>query len=531
MRINNRNFIPDRSGHGLTTTASSAVAQQGISKNWATVGTRKKKRRNWGKRALKLKERRMSRKVEVKFGTLNVGSMTGKGRELADATERRKLDILCVQETRWKGSKARSIGGGFKLFYHGVDRKRNGVGVILKEEFSKSLVEVKRVSDRVICVKLEIDGVVMNVISAYAPQVGCNMEEKEEFWRELDEVVLQAPIEERMILGADFNGHVGEGNSGDEEVMGRYGVKERNTEEQVVVDFAKRIKMAVVNTCFKKKEEHRVTYKSGGRGTQVDYIFCRRRNLKEVSDCKMVPGESEAKQIRIVICMMILEVKKKRVRTEPKIRWWKLKDEDCCVKFRDEVRQALGGGILDTWDETSNTVRDVTRKILGVTSGQKKIDKETWSWNEEVQESLRGKRLAKKNWHLQVDRSTRRCVAKAKEKAYSNLFEKLNTKEGEKDLFRLARQRNRGGQDVQQVRIIKDKDGNVLSSEESVLGRYFEELMNQENDRERRLEETEVVNQEVPQVSKEEVKAAIRRMKCGKAVGPDDIPVEVNLER
>ncbi|XP_065672211.1 uncharacterized protein LOC136090035 [Hydra vulgaris] len=205
-------------------TASSAVAQQGINGNWATVGTRKKRRRKGGKRALKLKERRMSRKVEVKFGTLNVGSMTGKGRELADAMERRK-DILCVQETRWKGSKARSIGGGFKLFYHGVDRKRKGLGVTLKEEFSKSVVEVKRISDRVICVKLEIDGVGINVISAYAPQVGCDIEEKEEFWRELDEVVLQVPIEERMILGADFNGHVGEGNSGDEEVMGRYGVK------------------------------------------------------------------------------------------------------------------------------------------------------------------------------------------------------------------------------------------------------------------------------------------------------------------
>ncbi|XP_065675628.1 uncharacterized protein LOC136091844 [Hydra vulgaris] len=300
-------------------TASGAVAPQGISGNWATVGTRR--RRKGGKRALKLKERRMSRKVEVKFGTMNVGTMTGKGRELADAMEKRKLDILCVQDTRCKGSKARSIGGGFKLFYHGVDRKRNGVGVILKEEFSKSVVEVKRVSDRVICVKLEIDGVVMNVISAYAPQVGCDMEEKEEFWRELDEVVLQVPIEDRMILGADFNRHVGEGNSGNEEVMGRYRVKERNTEGQMVVDFAKTIKMAVVNTYFKKISVN-YSQKSGGRGTQVDYILCRRRNLKEVSDYKVVPGESVATQHGMVMCRMVLEVKKKKtVRAKPKIRW------------------------------------------------------------------------------------------------------------------------------------------------------------------------------------------------------------------
>ncbi|XP_065645226.1 uncharacterized protein LOC136075718 [Hydra vulgaris] len=183
---------------------------------------------------------------------------------------------------------------------------------ILKEEFSKRVVEVRRVSDRVICVKLEIDGVVVNVINAYAPQVGCDMEEREEFWKELDDVVLQVPIEERMILGADFNGHVGERNSGNEKVMGRYEIKERNTEGQMAVDLAKRIKTAVVNTYVKKKDEHKVTNKCGGRDTQVDYILYWRKNLKEVNDCKVVTEESVAKQHRMVIFMMVLEVKKKK---------------------------------------------------------------------------------------------------------------------------------------------------------------------------------------------------------------------------
>ena len=43
-----------------------------------------------------------------------------------------------------------------------------------------------------------------------------------------------------MVIGADFNGHVGEGNKEDEEVMvGRYGQNKRNVEGQMVVDFAK----------------------------------------------------------------------------------------------------------------------------------------------------------------------------------------------------------------------------------------------------------------------------------------------------
>ena len=59
--------------------------------------------------------------------------------------------------------------------------------------------------------KLDIEGVMMTVISAYAPQVGCLTEEKDKFWTDLDEVVESIPKEERVVIGADFNGHVGEG--------------------------------------------------------------------------------------------------------------------------------------------------------------------------------------------------------------------------------------------------------------------------------------------------------------------------------
>ena len=36
------------------------------------------------------------------------------------------ISLLCLQETKWKGSKARNIGSGCKLFYNGADRKKVG---------------------------------------------------------------------------------------------------------------------------------------------------------------------------------------------------------------------------------------------------------------------------------------------------------------------------------------------------------------------------------------------------------------------
>lgn len=57
-------------------------------------------------------------------------------------------------------------------------------------------------------------------------------------------------------------------------------------------------------------------------------------------------------------------------------------------------------------------------------------------------------------------------MAKAKQKAYDELYDRLDTKEGEKDLYRLARQRDRDGKDVKQIRVIKDSDGKVLTTQD-----------------------------------------------------------------
>ena len=54
--------------------------------------------------------------ANLRFLTINVGTTTGKSREIADMMRRRNIGIACIQETRWKGSKAREIGDGYKMY-------------------------------------------------------------------------------------------------------------------------------------------------------------------------------------------------------------------------------------------------------------------------------------------------------------------------------------------------------------------------------------------------------------------------------
>ena len=84
-------------------------------------------------RRLRIEKRAHIQYLHVRFMTANMGSMPGKSREIADIMHRRTIMIACVQETKWKGSKAKEIGGGLKLYYHGICRARNGIGIILSK--------------------------------------------------------------------------------------------------------------------------------------------------------------------------------------------------------------------------------------------------------------------------------------------------------------------------------------------------------------------------------------------------------------
>ena len=109
------------------------------------------------------------------------------------------------------------------------------------------------------------------------------------------------------------------------------------------------------------------------------------------------------------------------------------------------------------------------------------------------------------------------------------MYDNMETSEGQKDVYRIAAARYRTGKDNGQIRTIKNATGEVLMKDEYTRerwGQYFSWLVNEENPR----GETEdsSPNQGMPSpVSEAETERALSGMKCGKAVGSDDIPVEV----
>ena len=87
-------FIPDWSRPGTTTAATSDWAPRATGGHATWMQRRGEKQ--WRSKKEKNEERKKAKKIKLKVATLNVGTMTGKGREVADLVERRGVDILCV---------------------------------------------------------------------------------------------------------------------------------------------------------------------------------------------------------------------------------------------------------------------------------------------------------------------------------------------------------------------------------------------------------------------------------------------------
>ena len=264
-------------------------------------------------------------------------------------------------------------------------------------------MSVSRTNDRVMSVKLGIGETVVNVICAYAPHVGCQDEEKETFWRQMDQDLRAIPEGETVIVGGDLNGHVGISREAIERIHDGWGVGEKNEEGDSVTDFAMAFYLSIVNTFFEKRPNHLVTYKSGGRESQIDFLMCRRQQINEVKNCKVINGESVAAQLRVLVLDWEIKCSKRTVpeQVTPKIKWWRLKEENLKLQFREKVlseRRRLDN-VQEWWEENSTVILRAGHEVLGMTTGRRPPgDKETWWWNDEVNDAIRGKKEAKKKW-------------------------------------------------------------------------------------------------------------------------------------
>jgi hypothetical protein len=116
---------------------------------------------------------------------------------------------------------------------------------------------------------------------------------------------------------------------------------------------------------------------------------------------------------------------------------------------------------------------------------------------------------------------------------YDGLYQQLGTKEGEKDIYMIVKSRESKTRDIIQVKCIKDETERLLTKGEDIKNRwreYFDKLFNEDSGSssiELDISPDDLNRQFVCRIQESEVKDALKRMKGGKTMGPDGIPIEV----
>ncbi|EYB98255.1 hypothetical protein Y032_0133g1803 [Ancylostoma ceylanicum] len=239
----------------------------------------------------------------TRIAFLNVGTLTGRSRELAAALEDRRIDLRAVQETRWSGNKSKDIGHDFKVVYNGSTKTRNGVGIVVSQRCRDSIAEVQRFDDRLMKVVVTTAEQRLHFFSAYAPQTGCCEQVKDDFWMLLDEKTAEELMEDTIVVAGDLNGHVGAAKDG-YTCHGGFGYGIRNDDGERILEYADSHDLVIMNTKFRKRPSHLVSFYSGNVPTQIDFVLVRHRDQKLVTDAKVVPYKAVATQHRPLICTM-----------------------------------------------------------------------------------------------------------------------------------------------------------------------------------------------------------------------------------
>ena len=494
-----------------------------------------------------------SEKVTLRVGTVNVGTLKGRSGEVVDMAGRRKLDICCLQETRWRGGSARTMGGTdarYKLFWSGCDSGTAGVGVLVAEKWVDSVVEVRRVSERLMVVRVAVGKTILNVVSVYAPQVGRPAAEKEELLATLGQILDKIGGEEGLVVGGDMNCHVGAGSDGFQAVHGGRGYGVRNEEGEMLLEFATAMELAVANTWFIKSDSKKITYDSGGCRTVVDHVMVRRSDLKMVRDVKVIPGESCLPQHKLLVCVLDVKasVRKKKRAFRSKMKLWRLKEGAIRREFENQVKagsatRTVGGDVDVMWKELKSSLMNAADGLCSCTKGPPR-HKETWWWNEEVSQAIEEKRklylawrkldnVASRDAYYKAKRHARRVISKAQARQREDLAENLKTAEGKGKLFRAVKKMAKKNEDVVGGGCVKNKEGKVVTEGEDmkeVWRAYFEKLLNEEFQWDRNgLEKDEAVSGPCDCINREEVRAALVSAKTGKAAGPSGVVVEMLL--
>ena len=338
-----------------------------------------------------------------RIATWNVNTLyqDGKFENLLREAERMNLDAVGVSEVRWTGS-GQTTSGGWTFYYSGGEAHRAGVGLLLRNELAGAVTGCWQLSDRVILVKIAAKPVGLNIIQVYAPTADYSDEDIETFYEQVDSARSQCKPEEITLVVGDLNAKVGCGRSG--EVVGNYGLGQRNERGDRWVEWCESWEQIIMNTFFRHHPRHLYTWKCPGDRVrnQIDYITVYRRFRNSISQVKTSPGADCGVGCDHTPLVAHIKLKLKKISKNKRVRRdWNILRRDRSVgsRYAVEVRNkyealeevAEDEGVNRDWRILQNSLEDSAEKII---PRERKRGRQSWM-TEEILDFMEQRRRMK----------------------------------------------------------------------------------------------------------------------------------------
>lgn len=482
---------------------------------------------------------------KTRLATWNVRSLLkpGKLANVVKEMHRMKLDILGVSEVRWKGSGQLSTTQGYTLYYSGEDQDNQyGVGILINKELIKYVTNFVPMSDRVMLIQLSGHPVNINIIQAHAPTADKPVEQLEEFYEQIKYIRRSLKKQDLNIIMGDFNAKVGKGEAN--EVVGRFGLGERNEQGTRLIEFCQEADLTIVNTWFELPNRRLYTWTSPQDNptrivrNQIDYIMINKRYKNGVTSAKTYPGADIGSDHNPVVATIRIKFKKVIQKQRSEVLDWKtIQNDNIRNKFITQIEDEIENihpqndiveerEIEKTWTELKN-ILDKSGKD---TIGRKKQEKRKEWITPEILELMERRRTIKNknpNTYKRINQEIENKIKLAKEKWLQENCEEIERLEAMHDdlnLHRKIKMMTGTMKKKNNINITNEHNKLILDIEEKkqTWENYIKQLFNDN----RGDIYPRVLSQEGPQILTSEVEHAIRITKGDKAPGDDEITIE-----
>ena len=280
--------------------------------------------------------------------------------------KRLDVDVLGISEMKWTGSEHfRSANNTVMYSGHNTNRK-NGVGMIIKNQVSKSLIGYKEVNDRIIYIRVKAHLVNITCVQVYAPTTSADTADIEDFYRNLHLALNEMPRKYVLILMGDWNSKIGKREKPG--TVGRYGLGSRNEARERLLEFCEENALFITNTYFEQPERRlyaRISPDAQYKN-QIEYILGRGRWRNAFQSVKTRPDADCGSDHELLTATLRIKVKN----TKQMKKGWKLDINNIPEEYKNETEQKLatinllGRNSEEIWKVLKDTFKEVADKPI-----------------------------------------------------------------------------------------------------------------------------------------------------------------------